>query len=95
MRGCIYSLIQYNKHIVKLPCINGTGQERTYVEPEVSLEHGAEILGHIGHAGVKGRHQAGVEGEQIQPGGEKGKKEESNENNTKRMTMAPPFGGMR
>ena len=38
------------------------------MEPEVSLEHGAKVLGHIGHAGVKGRHQAGVEGEQIQPG---------------------------
>lgn len=40
---------------------------RTYMEPEVSFQHGAEVLGHVRHAGVESRHQAGVEGQEVQP----------------------------
>lgn len=39
------------------------------MEPEVSLQHGAEVLSHVGHAGVKSRHQTRVEGQKIQPAG--------------------------
>lgn len=37
------------------------------MKPEVSLQHGAEILGHVGHAGVQRRHQARVKRQQVQP----------------------------
>lgn len=43
--------------------------KETHVEAEVSLQHGAQVLGHVRHAGVQGGHQAGVEGQQIQPAG--------------------------
>lgn len=39
------------------------------MEPEVSFQHGAEVLGHVGHAGMKSCHQARVEGQKIQPAG--------------------------
>lgn len=42
------------------------------MEPEVSLQHGAQVLGHVGHAGVESRHQARVEGQKIQPARERG-----------------------
>ncbi len=41
----------------------------TYMEPEVSLQHGAEVFSHVRHAGVKSCHQARVEGQEIQPAG--------------------------
>lgn len=47
----------------------GTETQRTHVEPEVSLQHGAQVFGHVRHAGVKGGHQARVEGQEIQPAG--------------------------
>lgn len=39
----------------------------TYMEPEVSLQHGAEVLSYVTHAGVKSRHQTRVEGQKVQP----------------------------
>lgn len=41
----------------------------THVETEVSFEHGAEILGDIGHARVQRGHQARVERQQVQSDG--------------------------
>lgn len=38
-----------------------------YMEAEVSLQHGAEILGHVRHAGMQRCHQARVERQEIQP----------------------------
>lgn len=46
-----------------------TEPQRTHVEPEVSLQHGAQVFGHVRHAGMKGGHQARVEGQEIQPAG--------------------------
>ena len=36
-------------------------------EPEVLLECGAELCGHVGHAGVEGPHQPRVERQQVRP----------------------------
>lgn len=41
----------------------------TYVEAEVSFQHGAEVLGYVTHAGVERGHQTGVEGQEVQPEG--------------------------
>lgn len=50
----------------------GLGWEWTYVEAEVSFQHGAEVLSNITHAGVKSRHQPRVEGQEVQPEGADG-----------------------
>lgn len=59
----------HSTHVFDLKRITQqTQQQTTYVEPEVSLQHGAEVFSHVWHAGVKSCHQARVEGQKIQPG---------------------------
>lgn len=59
----------HSTHVFDLKRITQqTQQQTTYVEPEVSLQHGAEVFSHVWHAGMKSCHQARVEGQKIQPG---------------------------
>ena len=38
-----------------------TPDVRTYMKPKVSLQHGAEVLSHIRHAGMQSCHQTRIE----------------------------------
>ena len=61
----------HSTHVFDLKRITQqTQQQTTYMEPEVSLQHGAEVFSHVWHAGMKSCHQARVEGQKIQPGTE-------------------------
>lgn len=60
-----------NTHVLMRVWVCGLGRGRggTYVEAEVSFQHGAEVLGNVTHAGVQRGHQTGVEGQEVQPEG--------------------------
>lgn len=55
------------------------------MKPEVSFQHGAQVLSNVRHAGVKSCNQTRVEGQKIQPAGRR-------RNQLKANVMAPPGG---